>query len=116
MEDSSKKNYREIIPIVVSTIAVVEVIVSAIILISTFWGRVPLGSQLLFHIIVAAIWIAIGFVVYQMDWFGFAYVFIAILLLLVTTFLLLTVYTMTDYILSTPQMEEAFRIINYLTI
>ena len=116
MEDSSKRNYGEIIPIVVSAIAVVEVIVSAIILISTFWGRTPLGSQLLFHIIAASVWIVIGFVVYQMDWFGIAYVFIAILLLLVTTFLLLMVYTMTDYILSTPQMEEAFRIINYLTI
>ena len=113
MEDSGKRNYREIIPIVVSAIAVVEVVVSAIILVSAFWGRVPLGSQMLFHVIAAAIWIAIGFVVYQMDWFGCAYVLIAILLLLATTFLLLTVYTMTDYILRTPQNEEAFRIINY---
>ena len=113
MEKSSKWSYREIIPIVFSVIAVVEVIVSAIILISAFWGRTPLGSQLLFHIIAASVWIVIGFVVYQMDWFGFAYVFIAILLLLITTFLLFTVYTMTDYILSTPSKEEAYRIINY---
>lgn len=111
MEDSKKWSYKEILPIVFTALGLIEVIVSAVILVSTFYGQTSLSGQLVYHAIIAVVWLATGFVVYQMDWTGFAYVFISILMLLATAFILRTIYTMTDYIVKSAEMN-AFLIIN----
>jgi hypothetical protein len=105
MENSKKWSYKEILPIVFTVLGLLEVIVSAVILVAAFHGLTSLSAQLVYHAIIAVVWLIIGFVVYQMDWAGFAYVFIAILLLLITTFILYTIYTMTDYLVKTAEMD-----------
>ena len=113
MEDSKKWSYKEILPIVFTALGLIEVIVSAVILVSTFYGQTSLSGQLVYHAIIAVVWLATGFVVYQMDWAGFAYVFIAILMLLASAFILCTIYTMTDYIVKSAE-KSAYIIINKL--
>ena len=95
-------------------LGIIEVIVSAVILVVTFYGKTSLSGQLAFHAIIAVVWLVIGFVVYQMDWAGFGYIFIAILLLLVTAFILCTIYTMTDYIVKSAEKDAYLMIYNLI--
>ncbi|MCR5214727.1 MAG: hypothetical protein K6E10_09940 [Eubacterium sp.] len=74
-------------------------IISAVIMISVFHGLTDITFQIIVHVVVACIWLMQGFVVYQMDWGGFAFVFIAILELLLVAFGSYTLYTMMKYII-----------------
>ena len=114
MEDSNKRSYKEILPIVFTALGIIEVIVSAVILVVTFYGKTSISGQLAFHAIIAVVWLVIGFVVYQMDWAGFGYIFIAILLLLATAFILCTIYTMTDYIVKSAEKDAYLMIYNLI--
>ncbi|MBO6165711.1 MAG: hypothetical protein J6O17_04980 [Eubacterium sp.] len=55
MEDSKKWSYKEILPIVFTALGLIEVIVSAVILVSTFYGQTSLSGQLVYHAIIAVV-------------------------------------------------------------
>ena len=44
MEDSNKRSYKEILPIVFTVLGIIEVIVSAVILVVTFYGKTSLSE------------------------------------------------------------------------
>ena len=100
MEDSLKttKKSRKNIPIIFMILGLAEVVVSAIILTVKFWGITDLGFQLTAHVIVGLLWIIQGIVLAHKSLGNFVYIVIATILLLGSAYGLLTLYTMTDYI------------------
>lgn len=81
-----KNNIRENIVKIFTALGILETVISAVILICSFHGLTDLTFQIIVHVVVLLIWLVQGFVVFQMDWGGFAFVFIAILELLMAAF------------------------------
>ena len=100
-----KNNTRKIIAKLFTALRILEVVISAVVLIYSFYGLTDLRFQIIVHVIILLIWLVQGFVVCQMDWTGYAFVLIAILELLIATYGLCTLYTMTDYVIKSAAME-----------
>ena len=100
-----KNNIRETIVKIFTSLGILETVISAVILIYSFHGLTDLTFQIIVHVVVLLIWLVQGFVVSQMDWGGFAFVFIAILELLIAAFGFWTLYSMTDYVIKSAAME-----------
>lgn len=100
MEDEVKtiKKSRKIIPIIFMILGLAEVILSAVILTSKFWGVTDLNFQIVAHVIVGFLWLIQGIVLSRKRLGNSIYVVIAAILLFGTAYGLMTLYTMTDYI------------------
>ncbi|MCR5544670.1 MAG: hypothetical protein K6F55_11050 [Eubacterium sp.] len=95
---NTTKKSRKNIPIIFMILGLAEVVVSAIILTVKFWGITDLGFQLTAHVIVGLLWIIQGIILAHKSLGNSVYIVIATILLLGTAYGLLTLHTMTDYI------------------
>ena len=100
-------NIRETIVKIFTALGILETVISAVVLIWSFHGLTDLTFQIIVHVVILVLWLVQGFVVSQMDWGGFAFVFIAILELLIAAFGFWTLYSMTDYVIKSAAMETA---------
>lgn len=100
-----KNKVKEIVTMVFTSLGILETLISAVILIWAFHGLTDLTFQIIVHVVIIIIWLIQRFVVNQMDWGGLAFVFIAILELLIAAYGFWTLYSMTDYVIKSAAME-----------